>query len=76
MNCYIGIKPCGCVTCAMVELPDDCKGEGYSEDIERTIKEWRKDGMSITLVDVEEARNRLKVCKHKQIQKELGEIKK
>lgn len=55
-RCYIGIRECGCVPCAMVDSLD----EDY---IAETLKEWREDGKSILLVSIEEARERLGFCK-------------
>jgi hypothetical protein len=62
MNCYIGIKFCGCVTCAILDYGD-------TDEIHNTIIEWKKKGMSVELVDVEEARNRLKACKCQKVLK-------
>lgn len=50
---YIGIKGCGCVECVIADFLDET---------EERIKEWKEIGLSIKLVDVEEARRRLGKC--------------
>jgi hypothetical protein len=57
---YIGIKDCGCVVCAMVKEDFD-----YEED---TLVEWKEKNLKIKVVDLEEARRRLKVCKCKKFE--------
>ena len=61
MDCLIGIKKCGCVVCAMVDIDYD--------DKEEELNEWRENGLSIERVDIEEARSRLTFCKHKGVRK-------
>jgi hypothetical protein len=58
MEAYIGIKSCGCVTCACTDRPEDRKQTA------KTIAKWIEQGYTIERMDVEEARKRLKQCKH------------
>jgi len=57
-ECYIGIKSCGCVVCAIAK-DTDC--------VEETLIDWKNRGLTFELITFEEARHRLNMCKCKQL---------
>jgi hypothetical protein len=65
LECLIGIKDCGCVVCAMVDIDYDNK--------EEELNNWKKEGMKIERVSIEEARSRLTFCKHKNMEEKQDE---
>jgi hypothetical protein len=58
--CYVGIKPCGCVTCATVDSPE------HGKDVAKDVSRYIKDGLKVERIPVEEARTRLKRCECKE----------
>jgi hypothetical protein len=61
MRVYTGTKSCGCMVAVMA---DDLKRDYINE----TLKEWKRQGWTVRLMELEEARGQLKLCK---CQKEL-----
>jgi len=56
-KCYTGEKSCGCLV-------------AISMNIEDVYIEWRELGYKISVMDLEEAKNKLMKCKHRVKQKQ------
>ena len=56
MKVYIGTKLCGCTTRIIC---DECEG------LQETLDEYKRDGLKIEYVEIEQAREMLKECNHK-----------
>ena len=54
---YIGRKPCGCVTCAAVDDPEQ------NRSVAREVAAMVKKGMAVTRVPIDEARTVLHPCR-------------
>ena len=66
---YIGRKPCGCLVAAMVDT--SAKNQAEAEEINRTIGEWYRRGLSIERVKHETVREQFTSdanCPHKEKQ--------
>lgn len=55
---YIGIKPCGCTVAAVIDDPK------YAKDTAESVADFIKSGYRIERVACDEARFKLKECKH------------
>lgn len=55
---YIGRKPCGCVTCITVDIPD------MQKENAKEIAKWIRRGYTVEHVTVEVARKSFTVCPH------------
>ena len=59
-HAYIGRKECGCVVAAVVDDPK------YKKDTAQSVAEFLEGGLTIERVTLDETRELLKVCKHRQ----------
>lgn len=55
---YVGIKDCGCIVAAAVDV------KAHSKDVAKSVADFIKDGLKVERVTVEEAREKLRRCKH------------
>jgi hypothetical protein len=53
---YIGRKECGCVTCAIVDIP------ALRNETAKTVADWIRRGRTIERVTNDEVKNLLKTC--------------
>lgn len=58
---YLGVKPCGCAVAIMVDRPE------YAKDTAKDIAKWIRDGWAVERVEIEQGRNRLHSCIHKEV---------
>lgn len=56
-DCYIGIKPCGCMVAWVYDDPK------YLKDTAETLADFIRSGYSVERVTTDEVRNRLGKCK-------------
>ena len=68
---YIGRKPCGCLVCAIVDTSG--RNQKESDEVNRTLGEWYRRGLSIGRVPHETVREQFTSdsnCPHKSKQPE------
>jgi hypothetical protein len=56
-DCYVGIKPCGCMVAWVYDDPM------YPQDVAKSIDEFRRSGYSVERANTDEVRHKLKKCK-------------
>lgn len=55
---YVGVEPCGCVSAAVVDMPD------HAKDVAKAVAEMIQHGSSVQRVTIEQCRALGFGCKH------------
>ena len=56
-DCYVAIKPCGCVVAACVINPE------HRKDTAKSVASWVRDGLRVDTKPVEWVRENMKACR-------------